>query len=101
MQHAADVQHVVERIFVQFPDKNIYHRKYHDVAINSYSYILIVILYLLFCPDHVEDVQGWLSPKVYQVLSIAFIVVLVLGLIAVLGGFAFVKHQEKSKKRFF
>ncbi|XP_064382377.1 vesicular integral-membrane protein VIP36-like [Halichondria panicea] len=52
--------------------------------------------------DHVKDVQGWLSPKAYQIISIVLIIVLVLGVItAVVGGFAFVKHQEKNKKRFF
>ncbi len=74
--------------------------------------IIVTFCYIIHVPsinahihlytDHVKDVQGWLSPKAYQIISIVLIIVLVLGVItAVVGGFAFVKHQEKNKKRFF
>ena len=55
----------------------------------------------LSLPEHVDDVQPWISPAAYKAISIGLVVLLILGIVVVVGGMAILKNQEKSRKRFF
>ena len=50
---------------------------------------------------HIEDIKPWFGPNTYQAISIGMIILLVVGIIAVVGGMAFLKNQTKSRKHFF
>ncbi len=55
----------------------------------------------LFPPAHVDAAPPLFGPNTYQAISIGLLILLVVGVLAVVGGMAFVKNQKKSKKRFF
>ncbi len=48
-----------------------------------------------------EDTEAVFSPRTYRVFSYGLLILLVVGLVVVVGGIAFIRNQEKSKKRFF
>lgn len=52
-------------------------------------------------PAHVDDMKPALSSKTYKAVSYVLILLLVVGLVVIVGGIAFVKNQERSRKRFF
>ena len=50
---------------------------------------------------HTDDRVPLLRPFWYRLLSVTFMIVLVVGVLAVIGGIAWKKQQEKNRKRFF
>ena len=50
---------------------------------------------------HIEDIKPWFGPNTYHAISIGMIILLVVGIVAVVGGMAFLKNQTKSRKHFF
>ena len=50
---------------------------------------------------HIEDTRPLLQPFWYRLFSMTMLIVLVVGIIAVIGGVAWKKQQEKNRKRFF
>jgi len=50
---------------------------------------------------HVEDNKPWIGANTYRAISIGMIILLVVGVLAVIGGVAFLKNQQKSRKHFF
>ena len=52
-------------------------------------------------PAHVEDAVPWFGPNTYKALSIGMVILLIVGILAVVGGVAFLETQKKSKKHFF
>ena len=56
---------------------------------------------VLDAAEHIEDIRPWFGPGTYHAISIGLIILLVVGILAVVGGVAFIKSQEKSRKRFF
>lgn len=50
---------------------------------------------------HVDDPKSYISPFWYRLFSISFMILLVVGVVAVIGGMAWKKQQAKNKKRFF
>lgn len=50
---------------------------------------------------HIEDEQPVFSQQTYRVFSYGLVILLVVGLVVVVGGLAFIKNQEKSRKRYF
>lgn len=50
---------------------------------------------------HIEDAEAVISPRTYKVMSYGLVILLVVGLVVVVGGIAFIKNQEKTRKRFF
>jgi hypothetical protein len=63
---------------------------------------MLLTLHLQFTlAAHIDDSQPVFSPGMYRVFSYALLILLVVGIVAVVGGLAFIKSQEKSRKRFF
>jgi mannose-binding lectin 2 len=50
---------------------------------------------------HVADVPNMITPFWYRFFSFSFLLVLVVAIIALIGGFAWKKKQERNRKRFF
>lgn len=50
---------------------------------------------------HVEDIPPWFGPNAYQAISVGMLILLALGILAIVGGVAFVRTQGKRKKHFF
>lgn len=50
---------------------------------------------------HVDASPPLFGPNTYQAISIGLIILLVVGIVAVVGGMAVLQNQKKAKKRFF
>jgi mannose-binding lectin 2 len=50
---------------------------------------------------HVDDVPPWFGPNAYRAISVGLLILLAVGILAIVGGVAFVQAQSKRKKHFF
>lgn len=50
---------------------------------------------------HSDDIQPFFKPFWYRFFSVTMLLVLVVGVLAVVGGVAWKKKQERNRKRFF
>ena len=54
-----------------------------------------------FCTAHVDDVPPWFGPNAYRAISVGLLILLAIGIVAIVGGVAFLQAQTKRKKHFF
>lgn len=66
-------------------------------SVGLYMCYTVLCLYIA----HVEDQEPVFSSRAYKVISYGLVILLVVGLVVVIGGIAFIKNQERSQKRFF
>ncbi|CAI8033158.1 Vesicular integral-membrane protein VIP36 [Geodia barretti] len=50
---------------------------------------------------HVDTIPPWFGPNMYRAISAGMLLLLVIGVVAVVGGVWFVRAQSKRKKHFF
>lgn len=66
---------------------------------------LVLILqcwcYALISAAHVDDIPPWFGPNTYRAISIGMLILLAVGILAIVGGVAFLQAKNKRKKHFF
>ena len=55
----------------------------------------------LSCIEHIDASTPWFGPNTYRAISIGMLILLAVGILAIVGGVAFVQAQGKRKKHFF
>lgn len=58
-------------------------------------------MFVLLSAAHVDDIPPWFGPNAYRVISIGMLILLAVGILAIVGGVAFLQAQSKRKKHFF
>ena len=67
----------------------------------DYTVIIQCWHYALISAAHVDDIPPWFGPNAYRAISIGMLILLAVGIVAIVGGVAFLQAQNKRKKHFF